>query len=81
MRLQSTASHDLGGRTRSRVSFRELARVNRVLRSEFFSGLLVMLAAFLGFLAVNSPLTAAYTALRDWRIGPAALDLHLSLGT
>lgn len=40
-----------------------------------------MLAAFLGFLAVNSPLTAAYTALRDWRIGPAALDLHLSLGT
>jgi NhaA family Na+:H+ antiporter len=28
----------------------------------------------------NSPWSAAYAALRDWSVGPHALDLHLSLG-
>lgn len=64
-----------------RVSRREAARVSRVLRNEFASGIAVMAAALLGFLAANSPLSPAYTALRDFRVGPEALHLNLSLGT
>lgn len=63
-----------------RLSQRELARVSALLRGEFASGIAVMVAAFLGFIAANSPLSPAYTALRDLRIGPAALHLDLTVG-
>lgn len=61
------------------VSRREAARVSRLLRNEFVSGLLVIVAALIGFAAANSPLAGAYTALREWRVGPAAWHLDLSL--
>lgn len=60
---------------------REGARVSRVLRNEFASGIAVMVTALLGFLAANSPWAQAYSALRDFRIGPEALHLNLTLGT
>ena len=38
------------------VTRREFARVNRLLRAEFASGLLVIAAAVLGLIAANGPL-------------------------
>lgn len=63
------------------VSRRETARVNRLLRTEFFSGILVIAAAVAGFAAANSPLVDAYESLRALRVGPAEWHLDLSLGT
>lgn len=63
------------------VSRREAARVNRVLRAEFASGIIVIVAAALGFALANSPLADPYIALREVRIGPAEWHLDLSLGT
>lgn len=62
------------------VTSREAARVSRLLRAEFASGILVMVAALAGFLAANSPLASGYFALRDTRIGPASLHLDLTVG-
>lgn len=62
------------------VTSREAARVNRLLRAEFTSGILVMIAAVAGFIAANSWLATSYFALRDTKIGPAALHLDLTVG-
>lgn len=62
------------------VNRREAARVSRFLRAELVGGIIVMAAAVIGFAAANSPLAAAYTALRDLSFGPESLHLHLSLG-
>lgn len=62
------------------VTSREAARVNRLLRAEFTSGILVMLAAVAGFIAANTWLATSYFALRDTKIGPAALHLDLTVG-
>lgn len=62
------------------VTSREAARVNRLLRAEFTSGILVMIAAVAGFIAANTWLATSYFALRDTKIGPAALHLDLTVG-
>ncbi|MBL3698506.1 Na+/H+ antiporter NhaA [Leucobacter luti] len=67
-------------RTLSLVSKREAARISRLLRAEVVGGVIVMIAALIGFIAANSPLADGYFALRDTKIGPEALGLHLSLG-
>lgn len=64
----------------ARVSRREASRVSRLLRNEFASGIAVMAAALIGFIAANSPLAPAYFGLRDLRFGPEALHLNLSVG-
>lgn len=64
----------------SLVSKREAARVSRLLRAEVIGGVIVMIAALLGFLAANSPLAEGYFTLRETKIGPEALGLHLSVG-
>ncbi len=66
-------------RVLSLVSKREAARVSRLLRAEVVGGVIVMIAALLGFLAANSPLADGYFALRDTKIGPEFLGLHLNL--
>lgn len=43
-------------------------------------GVLVMIAAVLGFALANSPASEWYFALRDTRIGPEPLHLNLTLG-
>ncbi|MGI9207334.1 MAG: Na+/H+ antiporter NhaA [Rhodococcus sp. (in: high G+C Gram-positive bacteria)] len=53
----------------------------RFLRTETVGGSLLLLAAALALIWVNSPLGDSYTALRDYQIGPESLHLHLSLGT
>ncbi|MFV0432858.1 MAG: Na+/H+ antiporter NhaA [Leucobacter sp.] len=67
-------------RVLSLVNQREAARINRVLRSERVGGIIVMVAALIGFAAANSPLSGWYFSLRDTHVGPAALHLDLSLG-
>lgn len=64
----------------STVSRREAARINELLRAEFASGIIVIVAALLGFVAANSPLASSYLGLRELRIGPAAWHLDLPLG-
>lgn len=68
-------------RVLSLVSRREAARVSRVFRAERVGGVAIMIAALLGFLAANSPLAAGTESLREFRVGPAALGLDLTLGT
>lgn len=53
----------------------------RFLRTETVGGSLLLVAAALALIWVNSPLGDSYAALRDFEIGPESLHLHLSLGT
>ncbi|MGF7123121.1 Na+/H+ antiporter NhaA [Rhodococcus sp. AG1013] len=53
----------------------------RYLRTETVGGSILLIAAALAVLWANSPFADAYTSLRDWQIGPAAIHLNLSLGT
>jgi len=62
------------------VTRRERIRLQRLLRSETIAGVLVMVAAALGFALANSPLHDWYVTLRDTRIGPASLHLDLTVG-
>lgn len=79
----TTAKHSAQPRT-SRimlyVSKRETLRLKRLLRVEMVGGVLVMIAALIGFALANSPASEWYFALRDTRIGPEALHLNLTLG-
>ena len=79
----SKRSRQFSSRTRRvalYVSRRESLRLRRVLRVEMVGGVLVMIAAALGFILANSPLREWYVSLRDTRIGPASLHLDLTLG-
>lgn len=62
------------------VSRRERVRLMRLLRVEMVGGVLVMIAAAIGFALANSPASDWYFALRDTRIGPEVLHLNLTLG-
>lgn len=53
----------------------------RYLRTETVGGTLLLAAAALALIWANSPLSDAYTNLRDFQIGPATLHLNLSIGT
>ncbi|HSE69880.1 MAG TPA: Na+/H+ antiporter NhaA, partial [Nocardioidaceae bacterium] len=65
----------------SRGSWTETSRITAVLRKETVGGALLLAATALAMVWANSPLADAYTALRDYKVGPEALHLHLSLGT
>ncbi|GLH99708.1 Na(+)/H(+) antiporter NhaA [Phytohabitans aurantiacus] len=64
----------------SRGSWLETRRIAEVLRKETIGGVLLLAAATVALLWANSPWAPAYEALRDWRIGPAAWHLDLSIG-
>ena len=55
--------------------------LNRYLRAETVGGSLLLVAAAIALIWINSPFGDSYTALRDFEIGPEFLHLHLSLGT
>ncbi|QFZ16300.1 Na+/H+ antiporter NhaA [Saccharothrix syringae] len=63
--------------TRKRETVAEFARY---LRTETVGGVLLLGATALALIWANSPLSGAYTALRDLRLGPASLHLDLSVG-
>lgn len=65
---------------------REVTRINRLLRTETIGGMVIIVAALLGFSLANSPLAEQFFALRNtyigWEniLGIHWLDLRLSLG-
>jgi len=65
----------------ARSNFAEVQRVTAILRKETVGGVLLMIAALVAIVWANSPLAESYFALRDTKVGPEALNLHLSLGT
>ncbi|MGN6574799.1 MAG: Na+/H+ antiporter NhaA [Nocardioides sp.] len=65
----------------ARGSWAEASRIAGVLRSETVGGALLLAATVLAMLWANSPWSGSYTDLRDFKVGPAALHLDLSLGT
>ena len=65
----------------SRGSWRETTRISDILRKETIGGALLLLAATAALIWANSPWAEQYAALRDTRVGPASLNLHLTLGT
>ncbi|MFC5338697.1 Na+/H+ antiporter NhaA [Leucobacter denitrificans] len=64
----------------SYISRREVVRINRMLRVEFVGGLIIMVAALIGFIAANTPIADWYLSLRNTPIGPEALGLNLTVG-
>jgi NhaA family Na+:H+ antiporter len=62
-------------------SWGETRRIADILRRETVGGVLLLTAAVAALIWANSPWSAAYAALRDTRVGPAALHLDLTLGT
>ncbi|MFC0531855.1 Na+/H+ antiporter NhaA [Phytohabitans kaempferiae] len=62
-------------------SWVEARRIAAILRQETIGGTLLLAAALLGMIWANTPWSAGYQALRDFRVGPSALHLDLSLAT
>jgi NhaA family Na+:H+ antiporter len=65
----------------SRGSWPETSRIAAVLRKETVGGVLLLVGTLVALVWANSPWADGYGTLRDARIGPEALHLHLSLGT
>ena len=62
-----------------RGSWPEVSRIAEILRAETVGGALLAGAAAVALVWANSPWRAAYSALSDLRVGPAALHLDLTL--
>lgn len=65
----------------SRGSFSEVSRIAEILRAEATGGLLLIVGAAIAIVWANTPWVDVYESIRDYRIGPSALHLDLSLGT
>lgn len=65
----------------TRGSFLEDSRIAEVLRAETTGGILLIIGAVIAITWANTPWSGVYESLRDVRVGPAALNLDLSLGT
>ena len=65
----------------SRGSWTETQRIAAVLRKETVGGALLLAGAAIALVWANSPWGAAYETLRDTRVGPASLNLDLTLGS
>ncbi|MGS2616273.1 Na+/H+ antiporter NhaA [Micromonospora sp. LZ34] len=63
----------------ARRSWTETSRIAEILRRETVGGALLLVGALLALIWSNSPWTDHYEAVRDFRVGPAALHLDLSL--
>lgn len=59
----------------------ESARLADILRRETVGGVLLVLAAVVALVWINSPVGDSYEQFRDTTVGPAFLNLDLSLGT
>lgn len=57
-----------------------VARVTERMRGDVTAGVLLVIAALIGFILANSPLTGIYETVRDFRFGPESLGLNLSIG-
>jgi len=59
----------------------ERRRIADFLKNETVSGALILAAATAGFAFANSPLAGAYDAIREFKFGPEALHLNLTVQT
>jgi NhaA family Na+:H+ antiporter len=64
----------------ARGTWLESSRTAEILRAETTGGLLLIAGAIVALVWANTPWHASYDDLRGLTVGPAALDLHLSLG-
>jgi NhaA family Na+:H+ antiporter len=64
----------------TRGSWLETSRTAEILRAETTGGVLLIIAAIIAVGLANSPLQETYEAVRDYRIGPHALHLDLTIG-
>ena len=64
----------------ARTTWQEAQYVAGALRTETVGGALLLVAAVAALVWANSPWFEAYSSLRDWRVGPHALHLDLTLG-
>ncbi|RZL76811.1 MAG: Na+/H+ antiporter NhaA [Rhodococcus sp. (in: high G+C Gram-positive bacteria)] len=64
-----------------RGSWAEASRIAIILRRETVGGGLLLAATVVAMVWANSPWSGGYDTLRDFTVGPAALHLHLPLGT
>ncbi|MFE6648395.1 Na+/H+ antiporter NhaA [Nocardioides sp. NPDC057772] len=71
---------DTRNRLFTRGSWLETSRTAEILRAETTGGILLIIAAVIAVILANSPLQEAYEAVRDYRIGPHALHLDLTIG-
>lgn len=65
----------------ARGSWSEADRIAAVLRKETVGGILLLIAAVAALVWANSPLSDSYQSLMDYRIGPSALHLDLTIST
>ncbi len=65
----------------TRATAGEAARIAEILRRETVGGTLLVGAALVALVWINSPVGDSYVDLRDTRVGPGLLHLDLSLGT
>jgi NhaA family Na+:H+ antiporter len=75
------ANSPIRPRLLTRGSWPETRRITAILRKETVGGALLLAATVAALVWANSPWADSYVALRDLKIGPAALHLNLSLGT
>ena len=73
-------THDPRSALLSRGSWTEDSRIAHILRKETVGGALLLVATVIALVWANSGASESYFALRDLRIGPAALHLDLTLG-
>ncbi|MEV6318004.1 Na+/H+ antiporter NhaA [Streptomyces sp. NPDC051776] len=64
-----------------RLSLPERTFVGDALRAETVGGVLLLAAAVAALILANTPLSHVYEDVRDFSFGPAALRLHLPVGT
>ncbi|WP_079127346.1 Na+/H+ antiporter NhaA [Streptomyces sp. TP-A0874] len=64
-----------------RTTPRERGFLAEALRTETVGGLLLLAGAVLALVLANTPLSGFYESVRDFRIGPAALQLDLPVGS
>jgi len=64
-----------------RGSFLESSRIAAILRAETTGGMLLIAGALIALIWANSPVSDSYADLRDFKLGPEAIHLDLSLGT
>jgi NhaA family Na+:H+ antiporter len=64
-----------------RGSWPEVRRIGEILRQETIGGALLLTAAVVALVWANSPWAHAYETLRNWKVGPAAWHLDLTVAT
>ncbi|GIE47718.1 Na(+)/H(+) antiporter NhaA [Amorphoplanes nipponensis] len=65
----------------SRGSWAEARRIADILRKETIGGALLLAGALVALIWANSPWSDSYTAMLEYKFGPAALHLDLTVAT